>query len=449
MKVNKSVVGILIIAMILMLCQCSIEPGIPTTKYSLSQLQDDYNQLSSQILENHPMYFTDRYELGRAFDSGYALIKDSLTIIEFYRIIAPVVSKVKCGHTRLSLPESVEKHLQQYGNYLPFDIKVINDSLFVYKSYVDEPAIEPGCALLSINGDSSAEIIRKIKNSLWTDGNNETFKDYNINNNFRGHYLTNIDAQKKYDLVLSNQISDREMSATVLAKSPGEIRQFMDEHDLHDPSGRLIEKTFFDDDNYALLKVRFFDFYDDLDRFANMMDEFFSHLSHRNIKSLILDMRGNDGGDPYSSAYLLSFLIGKPFRYFGQLSTFLYGDLKDFQPIPDNPFSGDLYVLVDGGCYSTTGHFCSLLKYHSVGTFIGVETGGSYACNGGYKEFALKNTGINLLLPHTTFLADVSGLRRGRGIIPDIIVHTSIHDLVNDDDPALEKAISLIRDSEL
>jgi hypothetical protein len=74
-----------------------------------------------------------------------------------------------------------------------------------------------------------------------------------------------------------------------------------------------------------------------------------------------------------------------------------------------------------------------------------VESGGSYACNGGYKEHRLGHTGIELLLPHTTFMTEARGLRRGRGILPDHRVEPTIRDLLSDTDPAMGMAIALIR----
>jgi hypothetical protein len=56
-----------------------------------------------------------------------------------------------------------------------------------------------------------------------------------------------------------------------------------------------------------------------------------------------------------------------------------YPELRLIKPAR-NKFSGTMYVLIDGGCFSTTGHLCSLLRYHGIGTFIGEETAGSFAC---------------------------------------------------------------------
>jgi C-terminal processing protease CtpA/Prc len=107
-----------------------------------------------------------------------------------------------------------------------------------------------------------------------------------------------------------------------------------------------------------------------------------------------------------------------------------------------------LIVLADGGCYSTTEHFCALLKTHTNGIFIGDETGGFYACNGGFKEHRLRISGLELLLPYATFITNAQGLDRGRGIVPDYVVAPSIHDLLNNTDPAMKTEISLIRDDQ-
>ena len=229
--------------------------------------------------------------------------------------------------------------------------------------------------------------------------------------------------------------------------TPVEIYSRIEEEDPEDPEFDAVEWSFDDENRYAVLQVHFFDFYDDLDRFIEMIDGFFSEVKDRDIANLILDLRGNDGGDPYSSAYLLTYLIGEPFRYFSARSAAFYDDLKDIQHPPDDPFEGELYVLVDGGCFSTTGHFCSLLRYHQRGIFIGEETGGSFACNGGYKEVTLDNTRINLLLPHTTFRTDVRDMPLGEGIPPDYKVIPTIQDLVNEQDPVFDKAIALINEA--
>lgn len=418
------------------------------TKFSLTQVQEDLHQLENLIIRNHPKTFTDMSELMKTIETQYALLTDSMTFLDFYRVVAHVTAKVRCGHTRIWPPESVEKYMHRNGHYLPLDIRVLNDHLYVYKTLTDSIDIKPGTAILAINDDSALAIIEKIKACLYADGQNETFKYYLMNedhNDFKILYMRFVNNSERHVLSLWEPESDEIREISVRGYSRREIWKYVIDYDIY-PDIPLITNAIHKD--YAYLKIRFFDYYDDLDVFKAEIDPFFREVSERGLQSLVLDLRGNDGGDPYSSAYLLRYLINKPFQYYAGGSTFLYGDLKKrFNP-HDNVFTGDLYVLVDGGCFSTTGHFLSHLKEHSIGTFIGEETSGSYICNSGYKEVQLKHTGINLLLPHTAFITDVSSLPLGKGIPPDYEIHPTISDLIDNRDSVLNKAISLIRDVE-
>jgi len=443
-KFSKILSNIFLMAIILLICSCSNGEYNPTAKYTLAQLQADYNQLRNLIDSKHPFTFTDRSELGKAFDKQYELLRDNMTSLEFYRVIAPAVSKVQCGHTRLSFPDSYYEYLRDSGNFLPFDIRIFDNSLYIYKNYTDKSILIPGTIVVKINGEHAHDIIAKMRDGLYTDGENVTYKDYNINLSFKGKYLTLIDDPKEFELEVMPVHTGEDEIVYVPAKSSNEIRAFSKEHNLDDTHGPLIETNISDDNRYAVLRIRFFDFYDDLNSFAQPVDSFFQEISEKNIKSLILDLRGNDGGDPYSAAYLSCYLIGNPFRYYSQNSAPFYNDLKSNQTIPDYPFKGNLYTLIDGGCYSTTGHLISQLKYHKIGTFIGIESGGSYICNGGYKEVTLDNTGINLLLPHVPFATAVSGIEKGIGIMPGYIVPATIEDLINNEDSVLDSVISLI-----
>jgi hypothetical protein len=446
-ELNRSFVLSAIIAMIaamLCVCGCSTESRHLADRFSEEDLREDFEQLRRLILDGHPKTFTDLGNLHRVFDRQYGLLQDSLTILEFYRIIAPAVSSVRCGHTRLSLPESISEELRDTGGYLPLDIRIIKDSLYVTESYSYGQPIERGSCILSINGTDASDIIDGLKSCLPADGRNETYKYFNLNQDFRSNYMTFMGSSAEFNVTYLDSHSVDVKTLSVAAMSLKEIRDLKRMRRLGNPSELLVETSISNDNCYALLRVRFFHFYDGIGEFTETIDNFFSELSSRSVGALVLDLRGNDGGDPYSSAYLLGYLIGHPYRYFSSQSTFMHGDLKEIQDAPEHPFSGQSCVLIDGGCYSTTGHFCSLLKYHADAVFLGEETGGSFACNGGYEEHVLKNTGICLLLPYTTFITDVEGLPRDSGILPDITVEPSIQDLLDGTDPVLDSAASLI-----
>jgi C-terminal processing protease CtpA/Prc len=153
-------------------------------------------------------------------------------------------------------------------------------------------------------------------------------------------------------------------------------------------------------------------------------------------------VRGNDGGDPYCSSFVVSHVIAEPVRYFAA-GTPVYDDLVQPIPVPENVFTGELLVLTDGWSFSSTGHMLSLLRCRRRGIFLGEESGGSGACNDASRMHVMKHTGLRLNLPRRKFATSASCLPHGRGISPDIEVKPSIDDLIAGRDVVLERAISL------
>ncbi len=429
-----------------LLVACTKHPCERNAALTLGQARRDFRELRELILNGHPFNFATRTEVMASFDSQYLALVDGMTILEFYRAIAPAVSAVKCGHTRLSLPDCVQKDIILYGGSFPFDIKVTRDSLVIVEAYDSGLLVPRGSVVLSINGVPAPEIIGQMKSGLYSDGQGETFKYFLMNQNFARHYLEMIEDTADFEIAFVAPDTKEIRSASVGAMSQAEVRDKHPARSTDHPGSRLVETVIDSSNAYATLRIRFFDFYDNLSDFTERIDTFFRNLADIGVPSLVLDLRGNDGGGPHSSAYLLGYLIGEPFSYYAPHSTFLFHDLRNPQAVPDYPFHGSLYVLIDGGCFSTTGHFLSVLRTHGKGLFIGEETGGSYICNGGYTEHRLTHTGIELLLPHTAFIANARGLRPEHGITPNVFVDYSTMDLNSGQDPVLGAALAIIRD---
>jgi len=410
---------------------------------SPDQLLEDYGELKELIIRNHPMNFGDMQDVIRAFDRQFDELSDSMTIPEFFRALAPAVAAVRCGHTRLSLPESVQRHAYLHANCLPLILHALGDSVVCLEDLTSDESIKPGSRILTINSVRIDQILDSILASLPTDGGNQTFKYFQLNQDFQRQYFEIFGEADRFNVDIFNPDGDFRPNIELAPMTLAAMDDVERKRRAERPQWKLVETEIDSADSYALLTIRGFHFYSDLDRFIDRMDGFFADLMARRVESLILDLRGNDGGDPYSSAYLLGYLIGEPFRYFSSRSTSLHSDLKQLQDVPDDPYHGKLFVLVDGGCYSTTGHFLSLLRHHRRGVFIGEETGGSFICNGGYREYSLSNSGIVLLLPHTSFITDARGLSVGEGIQPDHQVPISLDDLVLGADPVLDTALAL------
>ena len=85
-------------------------------------------------------------------------------------------------------------------------------------------------------------------------------------------------------------------------------------------------------------------------------------------------------------------------------------------------FRGRLWVLTDGGTFSTAAEFCAVARSLGRATFVGEETGGTYEGNtsGTFAILTLPRTGVRVVIPLVRYVLAVKPSKsRGRGIIPD------------------------------
>ena len=108
-------------------------------------------------------------------------------------------------------------------------------------------------------------------------------------------------------------------------------------------------------------------------------------------------------------------------------------------------FYGKKYFLIDGGCFSTTGHFISIVKFHKLGTFIGEESGGTFTCNNSSHMIPLTHTKLVVRIPNKTFPAAVTGFKKGWGILPDHTVKPLLEDILSGEDTVLNYTLNLVK----
>jgi C-terminal processing protease CtpA/Prc len=120
---------------------------------------------------------------------------------------------------------------------------------------------------------------------------------------------------------------------------------------------------------------------------------------------------------------------------------------------PSKPaFAGPIYILIDGGCLSTTAEFVTEVDIHHRATFIGEESAGCYYGNNSPTvRITLPNTKLGIYIPFIAGYMAVGGNYQhdpARGIIPDFPVKQTISDLLAGQDRALELALKLARKSQ-
>jgi C-terminal processing protease CtpA/Prc len=276
-----------------------------------------------------------------------------------------------------------------------------------------------------------------LKSEISADGNNQHFKTAALESCFQYYYANHYGVPEEFRFEYRTRKNGDILEAVAPAIPCTGIN-----YSNKEPKDLTIKV--FPENSTAVLTIDSFVYYGEKNKiFFDFVDMAFSRIEDENIKNVILDLRGNGGGDPFCASYLWSYLEREAQPYFAEP----YGKYAELsKPIEqaDNHFAGELYILIDGSNFSTTGHFCSLLKYHEVGTFIGTETGSTYTCNAAVKVFPLKNTKIGLKIATGSFAAAVKGFPKDRGIIPEHKMSPTLEDLKKGKDTVLEYVLSLI-----
>lgn len=413
--------------------------------FELAALQKDFETFKSCVDYFHPMLYADRPAVTALMTEKYAAIEDGMTALEFYRLVAPIVSQLRCGHTYLGLSESDYAAFIETEKFLPFNVYWQSGKALVRENAL-APELPIGAEILSINNVPIADVVTGIFENFGADGTNETLKIRNLNAAFRYHYAIDNPSLQQTQITYMDVNDQKQKEMTVMTVSKSEVDAAGDAFWEQPWDSARANNSRFEKDYAVLQMVSFYpEGGDTVASYNAFIDTFFAQVKEKNIENIILDVRNNFGGDPNVAAHLLSYLEKEPVPYFLAEKSFSYPSLCNPIPVAAQPYTGKLYVLINGNCFSTTGHLLALLKYHKIGTMIGEESGGSFACSDSSKSIELKNTGLQFRYSTKVYQVDVTGLTPGRGIMPDYPVVATLESFMAKTDLEMAKAIELIQ----
>ncbi len=418
--------------------------------YTAGQLQEDFDFFVDNLKQKHPQKYTFVSE--QTFDSLLAAARgalhDGMTQLEFLRLLSTLTERIGCYHLGVNPSRELYGLIMPKASLLPFTVKIIDGRVHINEWYGDTPCLQPGTELLAINGRSLPDILAEMSRQISADARNESSKRYHIEYSFPVFYVMKVELPVAYDLVYLSPSGSSKQKLHLEGVGYQQLMQrFYAEHPERNPSHFPLDLTFPDEEGTALLSVRSFGWFN-REPYLQAIDSMFTVLKEKGTKHLIIDLRGNGGGDPPLSAHMLAHIARKPFLYFAKPKALeeYYPLQFSVQPPAENAFSGDVYVLTDGGCASSTGHFLSLVKYYGWATIIGSETGSSFSCNDGSIRINLPNTGISFNLPTRSVVTAIKRFRIGEPLRPDHVVEYTVEDIKKGNDPVMAAALRMIEE---
>jgi len=411
--------------------------------FSIEELKEDFIQLRRSLEELHcALYeYTSKEVFDSLFEYQFNQINKPTDYSEYYNIVNPLLVRVGCMHTAIWMPGEFWNLGKK--NFFPLQLKLIEGKAVVAGYYNDTAQVPIGSIILGINSRPIDEIIIAIENSIISDAFIRQFQRAGFEKRFPLVYTSIYGFPEEYNVTYLLPGQKTKISTKLIPADHESVRKIVFKNFGHPPlTLKLMEK-----ENIAVIKIPTFSFYDRVEYFTSFVDSSFQVIKEKNITNLILDLRGNDGGDPFCSVPLFSYLEKEPAKYFAEE----YGRYSEFgKPIPlaKNNSTGNLYTLIDHHCGSTNGHFSALLKYNKIGKFVGVEGGATYKCNASIEEFSLKNTHLIVNVAQRTYSAAVEGMDKTKGVEPDYVVEQNYKDFLNGKDTVLEFTLNLIQEHE-
>ena len=196
--------------------------------------------------------------------------------------------------------------------------------------------------------------------------------------------------------------------------------------------------------NYAVLTMARSFFDEKIDpKFDSLLASAFNMLKRKKITNLVIDLRGNEGGSEHQQAELMSYLYNKPFKLyqniyvsrldFRPLKPIIFAAEKDtsklldknedewmrkitdnlwinnyeyyeglqLQPPKKDVFQGQLYVLMNGSCFSSTSALIANIKNTTKAIFIGRRKRRTYEGPTGGQT-------IPIILPNSKIMIRIS-----------------------------------------
>jgi hypothetical protein len=193
----------------------------------------------------------------------------------------------------------------------------------------------------------------------------------------------------------------------------------------------------------ALLRVPTFDVDEDPATYNTAIDQAFAAITARGVSRLIIDVRGNTGGQSDAGARVIQYVLDRPAAQVSRARERLNdenigvlgyrgaaGSMREFvvddeliQPASaDARFKGRAAVLIDELTYSAGILFATTMQDRGLATLVGRPTGGFANQTGNMMPMRLPATGFTAFIATRDFIRP-SGDQRVAPVQPDLVVN--------------------------
>lgn len=310
------------------------------TVRNVQDLKSDIDFIQNKLIKLHPdlYHYISKKNLNYKFDSLRMSVISPMTSNDFYFKLCPIITSIKEGHTQIfqlteKLKYKVKKSVRKRGTspFTQFDFELFSNKIYIVKNYSNDSTIKPGTEVLSVNGVNPESIIDKYRNSICSDGNNETFISRRLAKGFpRFFYYQNgitdsLCCQLKYNDIIRTVYLKRPKDSESLnikksKEQSGKGKKLILEENLkrylfgYDVLKKIYSKQLsFCNKDSSIAVMKLSDFMKG--NYIYFYKKSFKQLKNAHTKTLIIDLRDNIGGRLLDVCTLYSYLSDSSFHF--------------------------------------------------------------------------------------------------------------------------------------
>lgn len=432
--------------------EVKVEPQILSdTLMSKDDMKEDLDYLVETLKNVHPKALKGlSEEQNNIVKNSYAKIENPLKVGEFYFVVNEIACSFKDAHTSLYLYENDDDKVMD----LP---KVwLNDGMYIREDFQE---FRKGDKIESIGGKAPNELLEELskiipaENQQWVKvmGNVALTKEPYLN------YLEVIkDSKVNIEVLRDGEIVNMEIP---LIRSKYSHTKSLNQN--------LTEKDWvkynIDKENslgvFTLSKCR------NDEHYKSVLKDYFKDVQKNGIDNIVIDLRKNLGGDSGVTDEFLRYLDIDEYKNYGaevrfseevrqqrgqasineymEYSSKYVGNTK----INDEKiiFKGNIFILTSSITFSSGNWFAVIFKDNKIGTIVGEPTGNQPSSYGDILEFQMPNSRSIFTVSYKKFTRPDTSKDDENCLEPDIIVYTTIDDILNGRDPQMEKVLEIIK----
>jgi hypothetical protein len=472
-----------------------------------ADLQADVAVLRHAYEELHPgLYrYNTKAEMDAKFEALGKAFSQDRSLADAYLALSAFAAQVKCGHTYpnfFNQEKTIAAALFQGRNRVPFYFRWFDGRMVVTQDFTPDHRLPRGTEILSINGTPSPAILARLMTIARADGSNDAKRIAYLS-------VTGDSIYEAFDIYFPLFFPQERPSLRLTARRPPDAKPLdlevpaltheqrispIKEREASRKGGNevLFEWKYLNDGT-AYLGMPTWALYDSKWDWKVWLNSKLDELAGRNAPALVVDLRGNEGGQDIGNE-VLKRLVARDlrvsayrrlvryrqtpsdlnpwldtwdpsFKNWGAAAVELAQSWPTAPPVPyfgltkydddsaggdviqpaGKPFRGRVYVLMDSSNSSATFQFAQVVQQNRLGLLVGEPSGGNQrGINGGAFFFLrLPRSRIEMDLPLVGSFP--LSPQADAGLTPDILVRSTVQDLIEGRDAVMEAVGNLLR----